>query len=119
MKLVCVHPLLAECGCASRIPGSSQPTKDCRSSNLRPSCEGWEQLVLLEMAAEVFLLFFPASSLGAFIPVTLPLVFSRAFLILTQELPCYTSSGSLVEMRRKTSDLITNINHWSEIHVGS
>lgn len=69
--------------------------QDCRNSELRPSSWGWEQLGPLKMAAGTLLQFFLASSLGIFIPVTLPLVFSWGFLILMQGLPHYTSSGSL------------------------
>lgn len=60
-----------------------------------PSCEGWEQLVLAEMAAGTLLLFFLVTSLGIFIPVTSPLGVSWGFLILMQGLPHYTRPGSL------------------------
>lgn len=48
-----------------------------------------------ENGCGTLLLFFLGSSLGIFIPVTLPLAVSWGFLILMQGLPYYKSSGCL------------------------
>lgn len=90
MKLVLVHPLLAEHGCASRIPGLSPP--GVLSGHLVRGGNSWSWL---KMAAGTLLLFFLVTSLGIFIPVTSPLVVSWGFLILMQGLPHYTRPGSL------------------------